>query len=112
MRRGESHGYVAIWLSQGRPGQSICIKRILSAKDNSSEWRINGEAQCIQSLDAAHTRGRRLARQTRWVVGAAAQLKDVKERVKSMNIQLDNLCQVLYRHWNLSLPPTRTKPML
>ena len=42
VRRGESEGYVQIWLSTGR-SEPIVIKRSLKAAENASEWRINGE---------------------------------------------------------------------
>lgn len=45
MRRGEREGSVQIWLNTGRPkpDHELNIKRILDAKENKSEWRINGE---------------------------------------------------------------------
>ena len=42
VRRGESEGFVQIWLSTGR-SEPIVIKRSLKAAENASEWRINGE---------------------------------------------------------------------
>ena len=42
MRRGESEGFVQIWLSTGR-SDPVVMKRSLKAAENASEWRINGE---------------------------------------------------------------------
>ena len=44
MRRGEREGFVQIWLKTGKPmpEHEVSIKRSLDAKENKSEWRING----------------------------------------------------------------------
>ena len=46
VRRGEREGSVQIWLNTGRahPDHEINIKRILDARENKSEWKINGSA--------------------------------------------------------------------
>lgn len=44
VRRGEREGFIQIWLNTGKPapGHEINIKRSLDAKENKSEWRLNG----------------------------------------------------------------------
>ena len=43
VRRGESSGFVQIWLTTGKtPNDIVNIRRTLDARENSSEWRING----------------------------------------------------------------------
>ena len=43
VRRGESSGFVQIWLTTGKTANNIVnIRRTLDARENSSEWRING----------------------------------------------------------------------
>jgi hypothetical protein len=45
VRRGESSGFVQIWLTTGkRPNEVTNIKRTLDARENSSEWRIDGKS--------------------------------------------------------------------
>ena len=55
VRRGEREGFVQIWLKTGKPapGNEINIKRSLDAKENKSEWRINGTA--LFSSTASHS---------------------------------------------------------
>lgn len=42
VRRGESEGWIEVWLATGIPGKHMSVSRLLHRKDNSSEWKIDG----------------------------------------------------------------------
>ena len=51
VRRGESSGFVQIWLTTGKvPNNIVNIRRTLDARENSSEWRINGALRLCKRL--------------------------------------------------------------
>jgi chromosome segregation ATPase len=68
VRRGTTEGEVTITVASADPSRPHVIRRKIKTSDNSSVWYLNGRE---------------------------SQLKDITELVKSLNIQLDNLCQFL-----------------
>ncbi|KAK9808667.1 hypothetical protein WJX72_001584 [[Myrmecia] bisecta] len=71
IRRGENEGFTEITLSSGDPSRPVVITRhmrIVSGGTAQNEWKINGRT---------------------------CNAKDIKDKMKEMNVQLDNLCQFL-----------------
>lgn len=54
VRRGEREGFVQIWLKTGQPSpqHEVIIKRSLDAKENKSEWRINGDFRTSTAVES------------------------------------------------------------
>ncbi|KAL0040483.1 hypothetical protein WJX77_008439 [Trebouxia sp. C0004] len=70
IRRGEDEGSVTITLASGEPRPLVVYRRIRTDAQSGgiSDWKLNG---------------------------ATCAMKDVKQKMKDLNVQLDNLCQFL-----------------
>ncbi|KAL3130540.1 hypothetical protein ABBQ38_008351 [Trebouxia sp. C0009 RCD-2024] len=70
IRRGETEALVEITLASGQAKPIVVSRRIKTAQDSggTSDWKLNGQTVVM---------------------------RDVKEKMKELNVQLDNLCQFL-----------------
>ena len=95
IRRGQEEALTEVTLSAGPGKYPLVIQRRLT-KDNLSKYRVNGAHYACTVLCTPQTRAVCKEQCASGFAGVEKRRSDVVDLMKDLNVQLDNLCQVIF----------------